>query len=520
MIKIRIKNTNAIGIARTFAAFARRLHGDERGTISILSVFCILMFTMILVMVVNVGRHLDDKLRMQNAADASAYSGGVVLARGMNAIAFSNHLLADIFAITAFLREGRDRNAEQLTPEILDAEVFTQAEFEKFQQLGIAIIDEVPRQREAVNAFGDMTEAASDFALPVFEFILSEHLIPRFQRTTLRTIPVLAQQATREVALRHGMRGGLRAEDIDNPRLRAGSERGPQVGVLWRATVQPVGYPDEEHPLTRTLPIVDADPTATDYYNLENPQRYLNTAVEQRRRLAKRYLDMWNFDKLNLFFTEARLSNYGPLWRMATCAQLERLLTFEYPFTNLPMVLRESDSAFGGNGLGGESTATISRERLEREFQFVSIVYRAHLPEFAPGLFQNPLNAESDALAFAQVSLFIPRPRRYLTILGQGGTVQPASIGGTFGIDIQTQLPPQPADPDQSHNPEDERWPSENWPTRWDLLNQNWTVQLVPATVGTLPQLLQTPPPSEEQPFRLPNLQGLTNRDLKRINTH
>lgn len=90
----------------------RSLHRNQQGTISILSVFAVMLLTMLLGMVMNVGRHVDGKLRMQNAADAAAYSGGVVIARGMNTLAFTNHLLCDVFAVTAFLREARDRNAE------------------------------------------------------------------------------------------------------------------------------------------------------------------------------------------------------------------------------------------------------------------------------------------------------------------------------------------------------------------------------------------------------------------------
>ena len=55
---------------------------DERGSISIVSVFAVLFLAMLLGMVMNVGRHVDGKLRMQNAADAAAYSGGVVLGAG------------------------------------------------------------------------------------------------------------------------------------------------------------------------------------------------------------------------------------------------------------------------------------------------------------------------------------------------------------------------------------------------------------------------------------------------------
>ena len=87
-------------------ALPSRVHHDERGTISIASVFAVLMFTMLMVMNINFETHVDDKLKMQSAADASSYSGGVILARGMNGIAFSNHLLCDVFAMTAFLREA------------------------------------------------------------------------------------------------------------------------------------------------------------------------------------------------------------------------------------------------------------------------------------------------------------------------------------------------------------------------------------------------------------------------------
>ena len=64
----------------------RGLHGDERGTISIMAVFSMLMFTMLLVMVTNVARHADDKIRLQNAADAASQTGTVTVARGMNSI--------------------------------------------------------------------------------------------------------------------------------------------------------------------------------------------------------------------------------------------------------------------------------------------------------------------------------------------------------------------------------------------------------------------------------------------------
>ena len=84
---------------------------------------------MLLGMVMNVGRQVDGKIRMQNAADAAAYSGGVVLARGMNTLVFTNHLLCDVFAVTAFMREARDRNSESYVPSILAAWNKVGAEF-------------------------------------------------------------------------------------------------------------------------------------------------------------------------------------------------------------------------------------------------------------------------------------------------------------------------------------------------------------------------------------------------------
>lgn len=94
---------------------AGRLHRDERGSLSVMGVFAIFFLTVLLGMIFNVGRQVDDKLRMQNAADAAAYSGTLTVSRGMNAIAYSNHLLCEIFALTAYMREARlDPNSRAL----------------------------------------------------------------------------------------------------------------------------------------------------------------------------------------------------------------------------------------------------------------------------------------------------------------------------------------------------------------------------------------------------------------------
>src|SRR5947207_15891325 len=97
------------------------LHRDERGSISLATVFALLLLTMLLGMVINVGRQVDNKVKLQNAADAATYSGGVVLARGMNSLAFSNHMLTEVFAVTGFMSKGRDLKAEPLLARSLRA---------------------------------------------------------------------------------------------------------------------------------------------------------------------------------------------------------------------------------------------------------------------------------------------------------------------------------------------------------------------------------------------------------------
>ena len=57
------------------------LHRDERGAMSIVSLFALLVLTILLGSVINSVRQVDSKIRLQNAADAATYSGGVVLAR-------------------------------------------------------------------------------------------------------------------------------------------------------------------------------------------------------------------------------------------------------------------------------------------------------------------------------------------------------------------------------------------------------------------------------------------------------
>jgi hypothetical protein len=547
-------------VSRCLNELPRRVHKDERGSISIVTVFTLLMFTMILVMIVNVGTHIDDKLKMQNASDAATYSGGVVLARGMNGLAFSNHLISDVFAMTAFLREGRDRNAESLVPPVLNAwtfagETLERSQFPKFAELGAAIVDKVPKEQEAVTAYGELTAAASDLSLPVFEHILEEQLIGEFQRSLLQTVPELAQTVANEVSRRHGLLGPSSQAGASTLQADYERERGSQRAVLWRTSVLPVALGDESDPLLRTLPVVDPDPFQNDYPQLLDADVYLEISLRQRRNVARKFLNDWNFDRLRLFNNDATMSAYFHLWRIATCGQLERLLNIEYPVTNVPMLLRFTDVDEPMERLirqaeNPDENTRLRRRRddhfpwvmsnlrglvdldgyIENNFHFVGVTYRQHRKELGPGLFSNPLKPAADAQTFSQISLFIPRPRKRLYHVGDpapddGDGIDEVSLGGTFGFTSQIEVPrnrtPAVLPPDDSlERVIRERWLLENYPTHWNLLNQNWMVQLIPATAERLPEILQSNPGGDFADVRLPNYGETENNLLKRVNTH
>jgi Putative Flp pilus-assembly TadE/G-like len=483
-------------------------HRDERGTISILTVFVMLMFTMLVMMMVNVAKQLDDKVRMQNGVDAATYSGSVVLARGMNAIAFSNHLEADVFAVTAFLREARDRQAERYVPEILAAwqktgSLFSTAKFPKFVPLPQSINNKIPLELQFVTAWGEMASAAARNALPVYEYILGtpetvgsqaqDHLIPNFQRAVLNSTPTLAQDLTFELALRHGLRqsdlqqfsrGG--SELRTQPDAYAGT-RGRQAGVLWRTNVQPVSLGGEFDPLTRTLPVVDPDPYQSDYGALPNAAAYLAEARNRRKALARRYLNDWIQDRdprrgLDFADEEARMSQYARLFHAAACIQLDKLLNQEYPNTNMPFVLRDF-------------TQPITNERLIDNFTFVGVAYRRHVETSAPKFFRNPLANAADAQTFAEARLYIPR-RRYhccpwiTPVYSETGTL------------------------------EREYANADGWIDEWSTFNQNWTIRLVPATADSLPAILSSNPGGPVGSLRPPNLSGISSNDFRALNTH
>lgn len=466
------------------------LHRDERGAISLLSVFSLLLLTMLLGMVMNVGRQVDRKVRMQNAADAATYSGGVMLARGMNSLAFTNHLLCDVFALTAYMREARDRDAESVTPAVLAAwgnmaPWFASSPFPKFAALGQAIPQKIPLETEMVRAFSEWSAASSMFILPTLEEILAAELIPQYQRAVVMTMPQVAQTATREIARQHGLLDG---------------GRGDLQATLWRTTQQAVGFNDEGPGawMTRTLPAVD--PVG------DLPQStidYVGISVRQRHDLSHRYLNAWNDVTLHAFDTDAKMSQFSNFWRGFTCGKLDQLLNHEYPDRNLLFVIRTPrDYIVDRQGL------------LQREFHWLGIAYRSHLRQTLPGLYHNPMTADDQA--YAQIAMLIPRRR----LVNYRPAMPPP--GGLYGGVPGDIGPPATSGKTSTSLGENRqvwwvRWQSNS--REWDLLNQNWTVQLVPATTASLGALLSTQPPGLAG-VRVPSLQQFAPQDLHRVNMH
>ena len=464
-----------------------RLHGDQRGTISIVTLLMLLVFTMLLIMITNVGRHADDKLKMQHAADSAAMTGGVMFARGLNGLAHTNHLLCEVFAITAYLREGQERNAEAQVPGILQAWGLAGgdllgADFARFPPAGQAVVQRIPFEQQAVTAFGDEQAAAANHFLPIFESVLEYELIPEYQRTLVETVPQLAAAASRAMVSRHAKPanpspGSRNPANPPRPAQRPGDT---PVCVLFRANTQAIGEASEAHPLLRTLPAIDPSPTGADFGSSGYGEQYFEVAVKQRKDLANHYLELWNNQKLELFDRDARMSRFGTLWRIATRGQLDRLLEQDYPLTNLPFQIRRMIGGTHPNRMRqmqqDEGLWRQVNRHLDRDYHLLAVVYRRHLEELGPGLFENPLAQTSDAQSFAQLQVYLPEPR-FIRSNGQWVRWVPIIDPMTGQIIGWRPIP--------FH---------ENWPRGWDLLSQNWTTRIMPVSLPQLQPILARSP--------------------------
>jgi hypothetical protein len=499
----------------------RRFHRDQGGSISIVSVFAVMLLAMLLGMVLNIGQQADSKVKMQNAADSATYAGGVVMARGMNSLAFTNHLLFDVFALTAFLREGGDNHGQPLVPEILAAwsETGPKFQWDGFQQfqnwngtfsgqnygfatpaLGDAIVAKVPLEQQMVDTYSAWAAAFSEGVLPAMEEILADELIPHYQRTVVLTVPGLAQMATNGIAVRHG----------HTPTGEVHSERGPLQGMLWTGFAAAVGLVSEDQ--ERALPVVDPVLDVGEGY-------YRTVARQQRKQFSEIYRRRWNREKLAPFYYAARMSQYYWLWDGFTRAQLRKLIN-ENPDRNLPYVILTPDMVIQAElddnqhfPLGRSIADIVKRwpaaprnELLETRYMFVGTTYWKPISQLLPGLFVNPLSA--DYVTYSQIMLFVPRLR---LVRSGGAPMGTKRLQRGLHYNYQGKLVGY----------------SDRVSVDWNLLNQNWRVQLVPATHRHLGMILQEQPPFEDgggdqpsQEINLPDVSELSLEDLNRISHH
>ncbi len=541
---------------------------DERGTISIMTVITIFALTLVLGMVINAGREVDEKVRLQNAADAATYSGGVVMARGLNALAFSNHLEAEIFALVAFMRAGRDAGPQKdpttlnFENAILDAwnnvgQAFSKSSFPKFAKLGPAIQQKVPLEKDLVKTFLQMTELQSSLILGPLESILRGPnvqaggspdplggAIPRFQRAVVLTTPGAAQTVASEIARMHGnMTSTGKISGLEKLH-----QRQPLTAVLWRTNAMPISMGSEQDPQERTLPVFDPSPTGPDAS--ATSVDYLELARCERRRWATTVMELWTEYLLQPFYrgipqwgpggaTSGKMSAMYWIWRIYTCGQLNKLLDQEYYGTNVPHVYRVPNNGFVGasgncqpqpgvydcdclirgksqNGVYGYRHYmyfNVNQAWLEQFHTFVGVVYWPRMSQTSPVFFRYPLS--TDAIAFAQVSVFVPKARYLLFApwltpgppwLHQSGTDQYGNLQYANNYD---------------------RWPQEwdqtlqTWIPVWDVSNQNWIAKLSPATSDSVLTILQNPLAQQFAPnVRTPSLGSLTPASMRQINTH
>ncbi|MDG2207348.1 MAG: hypothetical protein P8K78_05540 [Pirellulales bacterium] len=510
-----------------------RFHRDEHGVMSIITLLTVLFLAFMLAMMLNVCLQADGKIRMQNSADAATYSSGVIMARGMNSLAFTNHLLCDVFALTAFLREGQNNDAAQLAQEILNAWESTAPEFADADAwsetspwrgeyshvphvnetnfdnpaLDAAIAEMVPIQRQMVAHFSEWALAFSSEVLPTLEKILEQQLIPEYQRALTATIGDMVQQSALEMSMRHGG--------------NTNRHRGEMGAAVWRTDASlfrsaasarytpPVG-----------LPVVDA---STD----QGRGFYYQVALRQRKQLAETYLNQWNNEKLEQFDGIGLMSQFANLWRGFAKGELRDLLA-EHQETNLlhviwtppEMHLTQSDGpGVKINFRSADIRPTISfawdsnkrNAFLRQQYMFIGTVYWQPRPPFLPNLFTNPL--AGDRVNFAQGMLHLPVPRLAMGYSECCETVEPTHFGEAPYS--RTRV---------THGGND--YGRNNYGISWNLLNQNWQFKLVPAYHGVARVLAQPEGQWSDEsggngkPYEPPHLGELSDADIGMINMH
>ncbi len=78
----------------------RRLFGEERGAMMIISIFMAMLVVAMLYYVAGIGETIVYRERLQDAADSSAMAGAVTFARAMNMVSLLNLIMASVLAVS------------------------------------------------------------------------------------------------------------------------------------------------------------------------------------------------------------------------------------------------------------------------------------------------------------------------------------------------------------------------------------------------------------------------------------
>ncbi len=384
---------------------------------------------------------------------------------GLNVLAFTNHLLFDVFALTAFVREAvQVQEVDQYIPEIL-AEwnklqpVLARSGFPKFVALAPLIPQETRLEQPLVDTYSAWMSESVLLTRPIMEEILAGEWIPQFQRAVVQAYPAMAQEAAMLVAERNGP---------------AGNPYGRILGVLWGTQGQPVGLVDQSS--SRTMPAVDPEmdqlPEQPQYVQLARAQReyyakqrYLGIAFQKNHTRYARtwsppgHASTWTDEAFWMFDNVAKMCQFGNLFRGFACGQFDQLFNVDYPQSNLPFVILASNNPKDAPELPYLDPAANNNAHLERYYTFVGVAYRRAAPEMMPGLFRNPMGPTrtSDpyaAVAYATVRVFIPSPRLewgWIPLAaGRGPARPPPSDPGIPAGGVPGQIPPIQRLPDSS----------------------------------------------------------------------
>ena len=88
-------------ITKRLHDFCSDLHHNEEGKITLVATIMMLSLVVLAGLIGNAGHSVNQKLETQNAADATAFSTALWMARGMNALTATNHMLGEATALCA-----------------------------------------------------------------------------------------------------------------------------------------------------------------------------------------------------------------------------------------------------------------------------------------------------------------------------------------------------------------------------------------------------------------------------------